>query len=69
MLFRKKMQRSCSYCQHGTAIDNDTILCSKKGVVSAESSCRKFEYHPCKRIPPKAKALDVEKYDEIDFSL
>ena len=69
MLFRKKIERSCSYCQHGTSMDDDKILCAKNGVVSADCSCRKFEYNPCKRIPPKMKALDTKKYEEIDFSL
>lgn len=69
MLFRKKMTRSCSYCLHGTAMDNDQILCVKRGVVSAYYSCRKFRYNPCKRIPPKMKALDWQKYQDTDFSL
>lgn len=69
MLFRKKIERSCSYCQHGTAMNDGQILCAKKGIVVPEYSCRKFVYNPCKRIPPKMKALDVDKYDETDFSL
>ena len=31
MLFRKKIQRSCSYCIHGVKVDDETIQCSKKG--------------------------------------
>ena len=69
MLFRKKMNSSCSYCQHGTAMEDDQILCAKRGVVSAYYSCRKFRYNPCKRIPPKMKALDFKKYQDTDFSL
>ena len=69
MLFRKKIERSCSYCLKGTKIDDELTLCIKKGVVSAESKCRKFHYDPCKRIPAKMKPLDIKKYDEADFSL
>ena len=69
MLFRKKMPRSCSYCQYGTAMEDDQILCIKHGTVSAYYSCRKFRYNPCKRIPPKMKSLDTEKYNDTDFSL
>lgn len=69
MLFRKKITRSCSYCQHGTSMGQDQILCYKQGVVSAYYSCRKFCYNPCKRIPAKMKALDTEKYQDTDFSL
>lgn len=69
MLFRKKIERSCAYCVYGTKVDEDTILCSKKGMKTPEDKCRKFKYDPLKRIPSKAKALDFTKYDEQDFSL
>ncbi len=69
MLFRKKIPRSCRYCSYGTQLDEDTILCIKRGVVPENKKCRKFTYDPCKRIPPKAKALDFEKYTDDDFSL
>ena len=69
MLFRKKIERSCTYCVYGTMLEEDQVLCSKKGLRSAEMPCRKFKYDPCKRIPAKAKAMDFEKYDEEDFSL
>lgn len=69
MLFRKKIERSCSYCLFGADIEDDKILCAKKGVKSAEDKCRKFKYDPCKRIPVKAKALDFSQYDKEDYSL
>lgn len=69
MLFRKKIQRSCIYCAHGTKIDDGQVLCVKKGVVSVDGKCRKFDYDPCKRIPAKAKAMDFRKYDTQDYSL
>ena len=69
MLFRKKIQKSCAYCANGTKLDEEQILCIKRGVVVETNKCRKFKYDPCKRIPPKAKAMDFKKYDEEDFSL
>ena len=69
MLFRKKMPRACEYCANGTRVDENMILCVKRGVVTETENCRKFKYDPCKRIPGKAKALDFSKYDEEDFSL
>ena len=69
MLFRKKITPVCAYCQWGTTMDETQILCVKKGVVPAESKCRKFRYDPCKRIPQKMKPLDTKKYDEVDFSM
>lgn len=69
MLFRKKIERACGYCVYGANIGDEQILCSKKGLRSADSQCRKFRYDPCKRIPLKARALDFSKYDKEDFSL
>jgi len=69
MLFRKKIERSCGYCLYGVNLEDDQILCSQKGVKTAEDKCRKFKYDPCKRIPAKAKALDFSKYDKEDYSL
>lgn len=69
MIFRKRIPRSCSYCLNGAKVDNGTILCAKKGLVPADKACRKFVYDPCKRIPPKQKALDFNSYTDQDFSL
>lgn len=69
MLFRKKIPRSCLYCAYSTKLSEDQMLCTKRGVVSVSSECRKFRYDPIKRIPSKPKALDFAKYDQDDFSL
>lgn len=69
MLFRKKIEKSCAYCAHGAKLDEEQVLCTKKGVVPLCGRCRKFDYDPCKRIPPKPKAPDFEKYRKEDFSL
>lgn len=69
MLFRKKMPRSCSYCLHSTKLDDEQVLCAKKGIRPMDGKCCRFKYDPCKRIPGKAKAMDFSKYEEADFSL
>lgn len=69
MLFRKKIEKSCAYCSHGVLLDEEQVLCAKKGVRALPSKCRKFRYDPTKRIPLKRKALDFQKYDKEDFSL
>ena len=69
MLFRKSIERSCSYCSHCTRLDDTQVLCIKRGVMPIGSKCRKFSYDPCKRIPGKPKTLDFTKYDKDDFSL
>lgn len=69
MLFRKKIERSCSYCVFGAKLEGGQILCSKSGMRTIDESCRKFKYDPTKRVPLKAKTLDFSKYEDQDFSL
>lgn len=69
MLFRKKIQRSCSYCAHSAPLNEEELLCSKKGIRTPEDKCLSFRYDPTRRIPKKAQALDFSKYDGEDFSL
>ncbi len=69
MLFRKKIERSCAYCAYGANLGDGQILCSKRGFVCADGKCRKFSYDPCKRIPPKPKAPDFDRFTDEDFTL
>ncbi len=69
MLFRKKIERACVHCVHSAALEDEQVLCSKKGVREQVSSCRKFKYDPCKRIPPRRKPFDSQQYEQKDYSL
>lgn len=69
MLFKKKIDRSCSYCVHSARLGDGQYLCAKKGLRTQDDACRRFHYDPFKRIPVKAKALDFSKYDREDYSL
>jgi len=52
------MEKYCKYCQKAAALsEDDTMLCSKKGVVAAGYHCAAFRYDPLKRTP---KRLDRE---------
>ena len=69
MLFRNKIDRSCLYCEYSAKLDEENVLCTKRGVVPADKACRKFRYDPFKRVPTRPKALDFSKYEKYDFSL
>ena len=69
MLFRKKIERSCSYCRHCVQLEDGRILCARKGITEENPKCFRFRYDPLKRIPSKMKALDFSKYDNEDYSL
>ena len=70
MLFRKDIEKSCSYCVYAAkTIDSTYVICSKKGMISCDDSCRRFKYDPLKRVPLKCKGKDFSQYDDVDFSL
>ena len=69
MLFRKKIDRACSYCQFAGKVDGESMICQKYGVVPAGHHCRKFRYDPLKRVPSRPHSGGLEKFDKNDFSL
>ena len=69
MLFKKDIEPRCAYCKRGAVLDEERVMCMKKGVVSAADSCSRFKYDPLKRVPPRPAALNTSKLSEADFSL
>ena len=69
MLFQKDIEPRCAYCQRGAQLEDDKILCVKKGVVSPGGSCRRFKYDPLKRVPPPPVLPDFSKLKYAEFSL
>ena len=69
MLFRSEIEPRCAYCQHGEALDEQSVLCPKKGVVDGGSHCRSFSYDPFRRTPPAQLAPDFSRLRAEDFSL
>lgn len=69
MLFRKQIVPACRHCRYSAMLDANQMLCVKKGVVSMYFGCKKFRYDPCKRIPPRPKAPDFDKFRDEDFAL
>ncbi len=69
MLFTKDIEPRCAYCERGTHLEEGSILCIKKGVVSPGASCRAFQYDPFKRVPPRPQMPDFSRLKDADFSL
>ena len=66
-LFEKSIEPRCAYCAHGRPLDQEQIVCPRKGVMDPGSHCRSFRYDPLKRVPPRpAKPAGVGLPDE-DF--
>ena len=69
MLFRKKIDRYCTYCQFAGKIDDETMVCQFCGIVPSNHRCRRFRYDPLRREPPRPATLKTDTLQEKDFSL
>lgn len=69
MLFSKKIEPRCCYCQRGRELDAGSILCVKLGITAPDSACPAFRYDPLKRVPPRPVAPDFSRLKEEDFRL
>ena len=68
MLFRKKIDRYCSYSQFAGKIDGESMLCQFCGVVPSGQHCRRFRYDPLRRIPGRPAVKKADNGD-ADYSL
>lgn len=69
MLFRKKMDRHCVYCKFAGRANDNQMICEKKGIVSENDQCRRFQYDPLKRIPARPMPKRSKEFTDEDFSL
>ncbi|MDE6107453.1 MAG: hypothetical protein K2F83_02110 [Oscillospiraceae bacterium] len=68
-LFQENMDPRCAYCAKGSFLDDEQILCAKKGVVPASGHCRAFRYDPLRRVPPKPAVLKPDTHSPEEFRL
>ena len=68
-LFPTSIEPRCAYCAKGRELDQDQVVCSKKGVMSGGSSCPSFRYDPLKRVPPRPAKLSAANLSDEDFKL
>lgn len=68
--FSKEIDPACRYCANGTPnIDENYVLCPKKGVMEAASSCGAFRYDPLRRSIRRAPKPDTADFRPEDFTL
>ena len=63
MLFRKNIDPRCAYCAKGSRINDEQVVCVKRGVVPASDHCGAFSYDP------RPMKLDATRLTEDDFKL
>lgn len=69
MLFRKNIEPRCAYCAKGSSINEQEVICRRKGIVAMEYHCRHFRYDPLRREPPRPVKLETSKLAEEDFAI
>ena len=69
VLFRKKIDRYCTYCQYSGKVDDDHAVCQYYGIVPCDHHCRHFRYDPLKRVPGRHPSCQNDKFENTDFSL
>ena len=69
VLFRKNIEPRCAYCAKGSTINENEVICSRKGIVSTDYHCRAFRYDPLRREPPRPVKLETSRLTEEDFKI
>lgn len=67
-LFRKDIEPRCFYCLYASKLDEQNMICKKRGIVNQINKCRSFKYDPLCRIPPKPAVLRLN-FKDSDFLL
>lgn len=53
-LCRKDIEKYCAFCKHSNGtIDEQQLVCRYYGLVERTGLCKKYQYSPLKRTPPK----------------
>ena len=68
-LFQKHIEPRCAYCTRCRPLNEEQVVCEKKGVMSAGSHCRSFQYDPLKRVPPRPAKLSGTGLSDEEFKL
>ena len=68
LIDKKRFEAKCEYCVYARVPeDRSMVLCTKKGLVEFDGSCRRFKYDPLKRVPVKI-TLNTD-FTEDDYKL
>lgn len=79
MIFKKKrgifsdnvdVSKICATCRFASPLySTEDFMCSKKGLVSAEASCKRYEYNRLMKRPPKKHNLNTDRFSPEDFEI
>jgi hypothetical protein len=59
-------EKTCAFCEMGTRmIDEESVLCKKRGPVSSDYTCRKFVFDPLKETPCPSSSIKKMKMETL----
>ena len=80
MLFKKKrkilskedneISKICATCKFATSMHSvDDLMCSKKGLVAPDFSCKHYYLNHLIKRPPRKRILNTSKFSPEDFEI
>ncbi len=55
------ISKKCAFCEFASkTLDDERMICKKKGVVHADFACRSFRYDLMKRVPRRLPPISNE---------
>ena len=66
-LYSNTIEPHCAYCSHCTKDNEHQGVCDLRGIVALAGQCRKFQYNPLMRVPPKPARIRGRFSDEDFF--
>ncbi len=79
MLFKKKrgifsevtdVSKICATCKFASPLHaTDDLMCSKKGLVAQNFTCKHYDFNRLMKRPPKKRNLSTERFSPEDFEI
>lgn len=64
------VSRICATCKFASPLRAvDDFMCTKKGLVSRDYSCKHYDYNRLMKRPPKKRNLNTERFAPEDFEI
>ena len=68
-MIKLKENASCSLCKFRGDGDGDYFNCVKKGKVKPSDVCKKYQFDPFGKRPPRQRRFDTSMFDPLDFDI
>ncbi len=64
------VSRICATCKYASPLcSTDDMMCQKKGLVSSDFSCKRYDYNRLMKLPPRKRSLSTDRFSPEDFEI